>query len=109
MSAQNVLFTIKQNALLPVITLTLTPKNFSYDLSAASAIEFRYRKKADATVETVALDHLDDPTYQVTLTPTAGMVDTKGKFDCHVKVTIGGKDLFFPQKGFDLFEVTDTF
>lgn len=105
------LFTMKLGALLPEIELTLTPTGFTYDLAAATSVEFHYRKKDDATapVETIACVMTDAPNKKVKLTPTAALVDTLGKYDCHVEIVIGGKSLYIPQKGFDWFEVTDTF
>lgn len=105
------LFKLKQGALLPEVELTLTPTGFTYDLSQATAREFRYRLKGGSEpLETIALTVVDAPTKKVKLTPTAQLVDLKGKFECHVKLTMpGAKDLYFPQTGFDSFEITDNF
>jgi len=104
------LFRLKQGALLPAIDLTLSAKP-DFDLSQASAVEFRYRKTGanPPPVETVPLAISNATAKIVTLTPTSGMVDTVGTFECHVKVTIAGKDMYFPAYGFDTFQVGDTF
>jgi hypothetical protein len=103
------LFTLKQGALLPEIELTLTPVGYTYELAGAT-VEFRHRPYGSAApLETIALTITDAPNKKVKLTPTTELVNALGKFECHVKVTIAGKDLFFPQKGFDFFEITATF
>lgn len=102
------LFSLKQGALLPAIELTLLPVGFTYDLASATAVEFRYRRRG-GSVETITCSVADAALYKVTMTPAAGLVDEIGVFECHVRVTLGGKYLYFPQSGFDTFEVTETF
>lgn len=102
------LFSYKQGARLPSVELTLE-SSADYDLSQATTVEFRYRKKSEVTVETTTCAVTDAPTKKVRLDVTANMVDEVGIFQCHVKVTIGGLDMFFPQVGFDDFRVTESF
>lgn len=103
------IFTLKQGALLPAVELTLTATGFTYDLAEATNVEFRYRKKGDSEVETIACAVTDAVNKKVLLTPTADLVDTVGKFECHVKVTFADGDLYFPKKDFDKFEITENF
>lgn len=103
------LFTLKKNTILPKIELTLTPSGYTYDMAEATGIEFRYRKKEDSTVEVIELDIVDAAAKTVLLTPTAELVDTIGKFDCHVKLTFPTGTMRIPQKGFDKFEITEDF
>lgn len=104
------LFSLKQGALLPAPELTLSAKP-DFDLAAASAVEFRYRKQGTppGSVETVPLVVTNATAKIVTLAPTSGMVDTVGIHDCHIKVTIAGKDMYFPAYGFDTFRIGDVF
>lgn len=105
-------FTLKKGALLPEVELTLTPSGYTYDLNAASSVQFRYYKKGSdpvAGLETIACTVTDAALYKVKLTPTAELVDVEGTHLCHVKVTIGGKDLYFPHEGFDDFKITKNF
>lgn len=102
------LFSYKQGARLPTVELTLT-SSATYDLAEATSVEFRYRKAGEEDVETIACTVTDAPNKIVTLEVTEDMVDTLGKFQCHVKVTIDDLDMYFPQTGFDDFKVTENF
>lgn len=101
------LFSIKKGARLPSVEMTLTSAS-AYDLATATSVNFVYRTKGVAERTVVALVVVDAPTKLVRLDLSAAEVDTIGKFQCHVEVTIDGKVMTFPHKGFDEFEVTET-
>lgn len=101
------LFSLKKGARLPSVELTLT-SNIAYNLADATEILFVYRAKGSTERVTEALSLVDAPTKKVRLDVTAAMVDTIGKFECHVEITIGGKLMCFPNVGFDEFVVSTT-
>lgn len=101
------LFSLKKGARLPSVELTLTSTT-TYDLADASSVLFVYRAKGSTERVTETLTVTDAPTKKVQLDVTAAMVDTVGKFDCHVEVVIGGKTMCFPNVGFDDFVVANT-
>lgn len=101
------LFTVKKTARLPSIELTLT-STATYDLAAASSVNFVYHPKGGTGRTIVPLVTVDAPTKKVRLDLGSADVAVLGAFSCHVEVTIGGKVMCFPQKGFDEFQVTDT-
>jgi len=101
------LFSIKKGARLPSVELTLASAS-TYDLATATLVNFVYRKKGIVERVVVPLTITDAPNKKVRLDLGTTDVDEVAKYQCHVEVTIGGKIMVFPTKGFDEFEVTET-
>lgn len=100
-------FSFKVGAQLPSRTMTLTGNGLTSLASIdANTMLFVYRPKGTATRTTIPATIVDAAAMKIQI--DFGTVDTAtaGSFDWEIEAQIGGKKLYWPEKGFYSFSVT---
>lgn len=95
---------LKKNDRLPVLRATLLgPTGAAVDLSTASSVRFRMRRRGASVLKVDALATVVDAAAGIVQYQWAsGDTDTEGQYDCEFVVTIGGLVETVPSSGYVL-------
>jgi hypothetical protein len=103
-------FSFKRGARLPVRVITITGNGLT-NLDVIDSAKFVYRALVDSVpVEErreIAASVFDSDAMQVSVAFAALDVSVEGKYQWHIEVAVSGLLMYFPEKGFYTFSVTD--
>jgi hypothetical protein len=101
-------FSFKKDARLPSRIVTLSGNGLA-DLSTidANTMLFVYRLKGDTVRKTITATITSIPLMKIQVDFASIDTQNLGKYEWHIEAQITGKKMYWPEKGFYTFSVTD--